>query len=77
MTKNAGSVVAQVLATEIPPEKMQIVSFHPGLIWSKGWEPTGYTRESLPFADGEFFKAYVKIRAFILLIAFFYNEWFC
>ena len=54
MTKNAGSVVAQVLATEIPPEKMQIVSFHPGLIWSKGWEPTGYTRESLPFADGEF-----------------------
>ncbi len=32
LTKNAGTLAVQLIAKDVQPEDMQIVSFHPGLI---------------------------------------------
>ncbi|EXJ84731.1 hypothetical protein A1O3_05402 [Capronia epimyces CBS 606.96] len=50
LTKNSGTLVAQLVAQETPPEKVQVVSFHPGLVWSDEW-PVEITKGMLPFTD--------------------------
>lgn len=46
LSKSAGTLFAQLLANQIPPEKLQIVSYHPGSVWNPGWP--------LPKDAGEF-----------------------
>ena len=41
----------QMVAQDVSVDKMQIVSFHPGLIWQEEWEKMGFPPEV--FDDGE------------------------
>jgi NAD(P)-dependent dehydrogenase (short-subunit alcohol dehydrogenase family) len=54
LTKAMGTYTAQLLAKTIKPEQMQIISFHPGLIYGAGWVEMGITKDALPFDDGKF-----------------------
>ena len=37
LTKSAGALFVQLLANQIPKEELQIVTFHPGSVWSPSW----------------------------------------
>ncbi len=52
LTKMAGTLLFQVLAQNTPPEKVQIISFHPGLIYGEAWKAMGLGPEI--FDDGRF-----------------------
>ncbi|KAK9243137.1 hypothetical protein V1506DRAFT_405714 [Lipomyces tetrasporus] len=41
LTKMAGTLLFQLIAQNVPPEKMQVISFHPGLIYTDGWKSMG------------------------------------
>ncbi|KAF6815317.1 D-erythrulose reductase [Colletotrichum sojae] len=36
LTKNSGTLLLQQIAKDTPPEKMQVVSFHPGTVYTDG-----------------------------------------
>jgi hypothetical protein len=42
----------QMIAETTPVEKMQVVSYHPGLIWSEIWETMGFMDDT-GFDDSE------------------------
>ena len=52
LTKIAAAAYFQLLALHVPAEKVQITSFHPGLIWNQEWETIGFTRDNMD--SGEF-----------------------
>ncbi|EXJ92365.1 hypothetical protein A1O3_00915 [Capronia epimyces CBS 606.96] len=41
LSKLSGTLLFQLLAQDAPREKVQVVSFHPGLIWNDGWKSLG------------------------------------
>lgn len=41
LTKMAGTLFFQLLAQDVPPEKVQVISFHPGMIYGDGWKAIG------------------------------------
>ena len=47
LSKMAGTLLFQIIAQDIPPEKMQVISFHPGLIWNDQWKSMGLSSEQL------------------------------
>lgn len=51
LTKNAGTLTAQLIANGVSPDKVQVVSFHPGAIYAGGWKDAGVPRDILPFDD--------------------------
>lgn len=53
LTKNAGTLTMQLIAGHSDPSKMQVISFHPGVIHSAGWENAGVPKDLLPFDDSE------------------------
>jgi len=53
LTKASGTLAVQILANTITPDKMQIVSFHPGMIYGLGWAESGITEDMIPFDDGK------------------------
>jgi hypothetical protein len=55
LTKASGTLAVQLLAVTIPVEKMQILNFHPGLIYGEGWVAMGVTKDALPFDEGKVF----------------------
>jgi len=52
LTKASGTLAIQILADTITPDKMQIINFHPGMIYGLGWAESGVTEDMLPFDDG-------------------------
>lgn len=52
LSKATSTLVFQLLAQDVPAEKVQVVSFHPGLIYSDGWISMGIPRGDY-FDDGE------------------------
>lgn len=48
--KTCGTLLFQMVAKDVPVEEMQIVSFHPGLIWQEQWVKMGFT-DPAPFDD--------------------------
>ncbi|EXJ93470.1 hypothetical protein A1O1_01862 [Capronia coronata CBS 617.96] len=42
LTKGAGTLYFYLLANEVPADKVQIVSFHPGLIYNEMWGEGGF-----------------------------------
>ena len=52
LMKIASAAYFQLLALHVPAEKVQITSFHPGLIWNQGWEAIGLTKDKMD--SGEF-----------------------
>lgn len=53
LTKMAGTFFFQLTAQNVAPEKMQVVSFHPGSIYSPGWESVGLKIPPELFDSGE------------------------
>ncbi|KAG8165608.1 hypothetical protein KVR01_004160 [Diaporthe batatas] len=51
LTKNSGALLIQKIAAEVDPEKVQVVSFHPGAVYSGGWEDSGVPQNMLPFDE--------------------------
>lgn len=51
LTKNAGALTVQQIANRTDPEKLQIVNFHPGVIYADGWKDNGVSETTLPFDD--------------------------
>lgn len=51
LTKNSGTLLIQQIAAELDPDKVQVVSFHPGVIYAGGWEDAGVPDDILPFDD--------------------------
>ncbi|KAI0537990.1 putative short-chain dehydrogenase [Xylaria digitata] len=49
LTKNAGQLTLQLVAQDTPPEKMQVVSYHPGAIFSESAKASGWTEDALPW----------------------------
>ena len=37
LTKASGTLAAQLIADATTPERMQVVSFHPGMVYGQGW----------------------------------------
>ncbi|KAH6653790.1 putative short-chain dehydrogenase [Truncatella angustata] len=53
LTKASGTLAYQLLANSVAPDRLQIVSFHPGLIFGAGLEAVGLTKDMLPFDEVE------------------------
>ncbi|KAK9491740.1 hypothetical protein V1508DRAFT_421139 [Lipomyces doorenjongii] len=41
LTKMAGTLLFQLIAQNVPPEKMQVISFHPGVVYNDSWKSMG------------------------------------
>jgi NAD(P)-dependent dehydrogenase (short-subunit alcohol dehydrogenase family) len=53
LTKASSTLAVQLLAVTIPADKMQILNFHPGLIYGEGWVAMGVLKDALPFDEGK------------------------
>jgi NAD(P)-dependent dehydrogenase (short-subunit alcohol dehydrogenase family) len=51
-SKSAGTILIQQIAKSVSPDDLQIVSFHPGSIFTGAAEKAGYTRTTLNWDDG-------------------------
>ncbi|KAF2500620.1 NAD(P)-binding protein [Lophium mytilinum] len=51
LTKASGTLAIQLLANTIPEDKMQIINYHPGMIYGDSWAVGGITEDMLPFDD--------------------------
>ncbi|KAI1306932.1 putative short-chain dehydrogenase [Xylaria venustula] len=49
LTKHTGQLAMQLVAQDTPPEKMQIISYHPGAIFTDAAKASGWTKEALPW----------------------------
>ena len=45
LSKMTGTVLFQVIAQNVSPEKLQVINFHPGVIYNSTWEKMGIPRE--------------------------------
>jgi hypothetical protein len=54
LTKQAGQLVIQTLADAADPARLQVVSYHPGSIFSESAKNHGLTEESLPWDNSKF-----------------------
>lgn len=54
VTKNSGTLLYQVIADETLAEKMQIISVHPGTIFTEVWQNYGVDKTYLPFDEGKY-----------------------
>ncbi|KAL7945811.1 short chain dehydrogenase [Trichoderma barbatum] len=50
-SKSAGTILVQQVAKRVSPDDLQIVSFHPGSIFTSAAEKAGYTRTTLNWDD--------------------------
>ena len=53
LTKASGALAMQYVAEEMSPDKMQVLSYHPGILYTDAMEATGMARDAMPFQDGE------------------------
>ncbi|KAH7120376.1 putative short-chain dehydrogenase [Dactylonectria estremocensis] len=53
MTKNSGALLMQLIAKDSSPENLQIVSFHPGVIYNETFLTIGFSETDLPYDDPE------------------------
>ncbi|KAI3318745.1 NAD(P)-binding protein [Xylariaceae sp. AK1471] len=49
LTKHSAQLGLQLIAQENPPEKMQIISYHPGAIFTESAKEKGWTEDSIPW----------------------------
>lgn len=53
VSKTAGTVLVQQIAQDVSPDDMQVNSFHPGAIFTAGAKKAGYTKDTIPWDDGQ------------------------
>ncbi|KAK0658081.1 hypothetical protein B0T16DRAFT_315651 [Cercophora newfieldiana] len=51
LTKASGTLAIQYVAQEVPADKMQVVSFHPGMVFTEPWVVLGATPDLFTFDD--------------------------
>jgi NAD(P)-dependent dehydrogenase (short-subunit alcohol dehydrogenase family) len=51
LTKNSITLLLQQIAKDVSPDKLQIISFHPGMIENDLLRSLGITDKDLPFED--------------------------
>lgn len=51
-SKNAGTLLIQLVAQGVSANDMQVLSFHPGAIFTPGAQVGGFTRSNYDFDDG-------------------------
>ncbi|KAI1334016.1 NAD(P)-binding protein [Xylariaceae sp. FL0016] len=51
LTKNTGALALQVIAQDTSPGSMQIVNFHPGLIFTEAARGHGFKENDMPYND--------------------------
>lgn len=51
-TKNAGTMTVQMIARGVSPDDMQVLSFHPGVVFTESVEKAGVTKETFDWDDG-------------------------
>ncbi|CAK7205096.1 hypothetical protein SEUCBS139899_007861 [Sporothrix eucalyptigena] len=49
LTKSAATYAIQQIADTVKPEQLQVLSFHPGMLYGDGWKAHGITEDMLPF----------------------------
>ncbi|TGJ88525.1 hypothetical protein E0Z10_g194 [Xylaria hypoxylon] len=49
LSKNAAALLMQLIAQEVPASDMQVLSFHPGFIYTHSAKSLGYTDPTLPW----------------------------
>lgn len=54
-TKATAGLFFRYIAQRSDPEKMQVVSIHPGTIYSELWQRLGVEKSVLPFDDSKSF----------------------
>ena len=54
LTKNSGTLAIQLIAKDVQPEDMQVVSFNPGFVFTDMVSSQGFTEDSAEFDTGEF-----------------------
>ena len=42
-----------LIAKDVSPDELQIVSFHPGSVYGKPWKDAGIPQDRLPFDDSK------------------------
>lgn len=53
LSKNAGTLAMQLLARETTPDDMQIVSYHPGAVFTDSARKVGVKEDSWDWTDGK------------------------
>ncbi|KAK1659533.1 short-chain dehydrogenase [Colletotrichum godetiae] len=48
-SKNAGTMLIQMIAKDTPPEKMQVLNFHPGVVHTSAFKNAGIPEDIYPF----------------------------
>jgi hypothetical protein len=51
LSKMTGTLLFQLIALNISPKKVQVVTYNPGLVYGDGWKAMGFGPE--PFDSGE------------------------
>lgn len=52
LTKNAGTMLLQQIVKDVAADELQIVSFHPGVIYNDEYPKAGIQKTDLPYDDG-------------------------
>ncbi|CAJ2513879.1 Uu.00g019980.m01.CDS01 [Anthostomella pinea] len=53
LTKSAAAMALQVAADDTPVDRMQVVSFHPGAIFTQGAKKAGYGEQDFPWDNAD------------------------
>ena len=53
LVKGSQTLMVQLIADEVDPNELQVVSFHPGTIFSETAEKAGLSRDSFPWDNGK------------------------
>lgn len=49
LTKSAATYAVSQVADSYKPEQLQVLSFHPGMLYGDGWKAFGITEDMIPF----------------------------
>ncbi|KAL1887912.1 hypothetical protein Sste5346_009916 [Sporothrix stenoceras] len=53
LSKNTATYAFSLLADGVKADNLQILSYHPGMIYTDAWPPLGFTKDMLPFDEIE------------------------
>jgi hypothetical protein len=63
LSKANGTLFVQLLADQIPIDELQVITFHPGILFGDGWKASGITKDMLPFDECETATIHPKYKA--------------
>lgn len=53
LTKASTTLALGLLADSVKLEQLQVLRFHPGVVWGLGWAELGITGDAASFGNGE------------------------